>query len=164
MQNRRRKLARSRPVDSLICVAINAQLHACSKIDEFSYLSVLLSVILGLAVTQILKDFRGLLLSRVRIRVYWPVIAAHLFPELVGNVWFTYPTRLAFSSICGRSPANNRHLHGKRSNKQSRAKDRVKREVRGMRQRPIQNHVLSDADRDSGEPSEKNQPRFARLH
>src|ERR1700757_5035069 len=43
--------------------------------DEFSYLSVLLSVILGLAVTQILKGFRGILLSRTRIRVYWPVIA-----------------------------------------------------------------------------------------
>ncbi|SRR6266478_4649391 len=42
--------------------------------DEFSYLSVLLSVILGLAVTQILKGFRGLLLSRARIQVYWPVI------------------------------------------------------------------------------------------
>lgn len=43
--------------------------------DEFSYLSVLLSVILGLAVTQILKGFRGLLLSRTRIQIYWPVIA-----------------------------------------------------------------------------------------
>lgn len=42
--------------------------------DEFSYLSVLLSVILGLAVTQILKGFRGLVLSRARVRLYWPVI------------------------------------------------------------------------------------------
>ena len=42
--------------------------------DEFSYLSVLLSVILGLAVTQILQGFRGLLLSRARIKIYWPVI------------------------------------------------------------------------------------------
>jgi hypothetical protein len=42
--------------------------------DEFSYLSVLLSVILGLAVTQILQGFRGLLLSRKRIQIYWPVI------------------------------------------------------------------------------------------
>jgi FtsH-binding integral membrane protein len=42
--------------------------------DEFSYLSVLISVILGLAVTQILKGFRGILLSRVRVRIYWPVI------------------------------------------------------------------------------------------
>jgi hypothetical protein len=43
--------------------------------DEFSYLSVLISVILGLAVTQILKGFRGIVLSRARVRIYWPVIA-----------------------------------------------------------------------------------------
>jgi hypothetical protein len=43
--------------------------------DEYSYLSVLLSVILGLAVTQILQGFRALLLSRTRVRIYWPVIA-----------------------------------------------------------------------------------------
>jgi hypothetical protein len=43
--------------------------------DEFSYLSVLLSVILGLAVTQILKGFRGLVLARAQVRVYWPVVA-----------------------------------------------------------------------------------------
>jgi hypothetical protein len=42
--------------------------------DEFGYLSVLVSVILGLAVAQILKGFRGLLLSRARARIYWPVI------------------------------------------------------------------------------------------
>jgi hypothetical protein len=43
--------------------------------DEFGYLSVLLSIILGLAVTQILQGFRGLLLSRARVQFYWPVIA-----------------------------------------------------------------------------------------
>jgi hypothetical protein len=43
--------------------------------DEFSYLSVLISVILGLAVTQILQGFRGLVLSRTRVRIYWPVMA-----------------------------------------------------------------------------------------
>jgi hypothetical protein len=43
--------------------------------DQFSYLSVLLSVVLGLAVTQILQGFRALLLSRARVRIYWPVIA-----------------------------------------------------------------------------------------
>ena len=36
--------------------------------DEFSFLAVLLSVILGLAITQILQGFRGLLLSRTRIQ------------------------------------------------------------------------------------------------
>lgn len=42
--------------------------------DEFSYLSVILSIILGLAVTQILQGFRGVLQSRARIRLYWPTM------------------------------------------------------------------------------------------
>ncbi len=42
--------------------------------DQFSYLSVLLSIILGLAITQVLKGFRGILLTRSRIRFYWPPI------------------------------------------------------------------------------------------
>jgi len=60
--------------------------------DEFSYLSVLISVILGLAVTQILKGFRGILLSRTRILILLAsdrlggVAAAGLRPELVGDV------------------------------------------------------------------------------
>jgi hypothetical protein len=67
--------------------------------DEFSYLSVLISVILGLAVTQILKGFRGILLSRARVRIYWPVIAcctlaSDLFAELVVDVWDAKPARL----------------------------------------------------------------------
>lgn len=41
--------------------------------DAFSFLSVLLSIILGLAITQVLKGFRGILLGRRRIRMYWPV-------------------------------------------------------------------------------------------
>jgi hypothetical protein len=63
--------------------------------DEFSYLSVLLSVILGLAVTQILQGFRGLLLSRTRIKVYWPVIAWALFILLVcvQNWWSMFGMR-----------------------------------------------------------------------
>lgn len=43
--------------------------------DEFSYISVLISVVLGLAVTQILQGFRGVLLCRTCVRIYWPVIA-----------------------------------------------------------------------------------------
>jgi len=43
--------------------------------DEFSYLSVLLSIILGLAITQILQGFRGLLQSRKRAKLYWPALA-----------------------------------------------------------------------------------------
>jgi hypothetical protein len=63
--------------------------------DEFSYLSVLLSVILGLAVTQILKGFRGLLLSRAHIRLYWPVIAwaALLLLVCFQHWWATFGMR-----------------------------------------------------------------------
>ena len=40
--------------------------------DAFSYLSVLLSIILGLAITQILQGFRDLMQVRSRLRLYWP--------------------------------------------------------------------------------------------
>lgn len=40
--------------------------------DAFSYLSVLLSIILGLAITQILQGFRDLMQARLRLRLYWP--------------------------------------------------------------------------------------------
>ena len=42
--------------------------------DAFSYLSVLLSIILGLAITQVLQGYRGLLLSRARVRRYAPTL------------------------------------------------------------------------------------------
>lgn len=42
--------------------------------DAFSYLSVLLSIIIGLSMTQILQGYRGLLLSRSRLRLYAPTI------------------------------------------------------------------------------------------
>lgn len=40
--------------------------------DAFSYLSVLLSIILGLAITQVLQGYRVLLLSRSEIVIYAP--------------------------------------------------------------------------------------------
>jgi hypothetical protein len=43
-------------------------------VDAFSYLSVLLSIILGLAITQVLQGYRALLLSRSRIKVYLPTL------------------------------------------------------------------------------------------
>ena len=63
--------------------------------DEFSYLSVLISVILGLAVTQILKGFRGILLSRARVRIYWPVIgwAALLLLICIQHWWSLFGMR-----------------------------------------------------------------------
>ncbi|MBC7985729.1 MAG: hypothetical protein H7X93_03540 [Sphingomonadaceae bacterium] len=40
--------------------------------DAFSYLSVLLSIIIGLAIAQVLLGYRGLLLSRARVTLYAP--------------------------------------------------------------------------------------------
>lgn len=45
-----------------------------APMDAFSYLSVLISIILGFAVTQVLQGFRGLMLARSRLRAYWPSI------------------------------------------------------------------------------------------
>jgi len=42
--------------------------------DAFSYLSVLISLILGLAITQVLKGVRGLMHARSRVRTYWPTL------------------------------------------------------------------------------------------
>ena len=42
--------------------------------DAFGYLSVLLSIILGLAITQILQGFRDLMQARSRLRLYWPCL------------------------------------------------------------------------------------------
>lgn len=43
--------------------------------DAFSYLSVLLSVILGLAIAQILQGYRALALNRRQVTLYWPTLA-----------------------------------------------------------------------------------------
>ena len=42
--------------------------------DAFSYLSVLLSIILGLAIAQVLQGYRALLLARERVRLSPPVL------------------------------------------------------------------------------------------
>jgi hypothetical protein len=42
--------------------------------ESFDYLSVLLSIILGLAITQVLLGFRGLILARVRVKIYLPTL------------------------------------------------------------------------------------------
>jgi hypothetical protein len=54
-------------------------------LDAFSYLSVLLSIILGLAITQVLQGFRGLMLARSRLRAYWPCLL-WAFMQLVLDV------------------------------------------------------------------------------
>jgi len=63
--------------------------------DQFSYLSVLLSIILGLAITQVLKGFRGIVLSRSRVRMYWPVLlwAIGLLGICVQSWWAMFELR-----------------------------------------------------------------------
>jgi hypothetical protein len=48
--------------------------------DSFSYLSVILSIVLGLAMTQVLLGFRSLILTRAKVKLYattliWAFIA-----------------------------------------------------------------------------------------
>jgi hypothetical protein len=43
--------------------------------DPFSYLSVLVSIILGLGITQLLTGVGRLLNARSRVRWYWPAVA-----------------------------------------------------------------------------------------
>lgn len=63
--------------------------------DQFSYLSVLLSIILGLAITQVLKGFRGILLARKRVVMYWPVLvwAVLLLAIYVQSWWASFGMR-----------------------------------------------------------------------
>ena len=57
--------------------------------DPFSYLSVLISIILGLAVQQVLQGYRALILSRRRIRFYAPpVIWSVLILMMVAQNWW----------------------------------------------------------------------------
>lgn len=58
--------------------------------DAFSYLSVLISVILGFAVQQVLLGYRALILSRRRIRVYAPaLIWSVLLMAMVAQHWWS---------------------------------------------------------------------------
>ncbi|HTE47360.1 MAG TPA: hypothetical protein VK636_19065 [Gemmatimonadaceae bacterium] len=43
--------------------------------DQFNYLAVLISIILGLGITQLLSGFGRLLQGRQRVRLYWPTLA-----------------------------------------------------------------------------------------
>jgi hypothetical protein len=57
--------------------------------DAFSYLSVLISVILGFAIQQVLLGYRALILSRRRIRFYAPpLIWSVLLMAMVAQHWW----------------------------------------------------------------------------
>jgi hypothetical protein len=63
--------------------------------DEFSYLSVLLSIVIGLAITQILKGYRGIVLARMRLEFYWPALlwSATLLMINVQSWWAMFGLR-----------------------------------------------------------------------
>lgn len=57
--------------------------------DEFSYLSVLIAVILGLAITQILQGFRALGHARGHLVLYWPsLVWAGLVALIAVQSWW----------------------------------------------------------------------------
>jgi hypothetical protein len=64
-------------------------------LDQFNYLSVLLSIIVGLAITQILKGYRGIMLSRSRVQMYWPTLlwSASLLLMNVQSWWTMFSLR-----------------------------------------------------------------------
>jgi hypothetical protein len=64
-------------------------------LDQFSYLSVLLSLIVGLAITQILKGYRGILLWRAHVQLYWPTLlwSASLLLMNVQSWWAMFGLR-----------------------------------------------------------------------
>ena len=43
--------------------------------DEFAYLSVLITIILGLGITQLMTGFGRLIVSHQGVRLYWPTVA-----------------------------------------------------------------------------------------
>ena len=43
--------------------------------DQFSYLSVLISIILGLGITQLVTGLGRLVQARDRVKLYWPTVA-----------------------------------------------------------------------------------------
>ena len=87
--------------------------------DEFSYLSVLISVILGLAVTQILKGLRNFAVADADSHLLASdrlggLAAADLRPKLVGDVRVAPLSAMDLCRICGRFAANDRDLHAGR--------------------------------------------------
>jgi hypothetical protein len=63
--------------------------------DAFSYLSVLLSIILGLAITEVLSRIGRLLQARAEVRPYWPALvwAAVLLVMYVQTWWAMFGLR-----------------------------------------------------------------------
>ena len=57
--------------------------------EAFGHLSVLISIILGLAITQLLQGLRGIVLARARVHLYWvPVLWAAIVLVLCVQAWW----------------------------------------------------------------------------
>jgi hypothetical protein len=57
--------------------------------NAFDYLAVLLSIVLGLGITQVLTGFAGMVRARGRTRMYWPVPLQMLAVFLIQvQVWW----------------------------------------------------------------------------
>ncbi len=71
--------------------------------DEFGYLSVIISVIIGLSITQLLQGIGQVINARDRVRMYWPALgwAALLLLIDVQAWWamFGYRSRHAWTFV-----------------------------------------------------------------
>ena len=57
--------------------------------DEFSYLSVLLSIILGLSLTQLLQGLSGIIQNRARVQIYGPAVTWTILLALIdAQAWW----------------------------------------------------------------------------
>jgi hypothetical protein len=72
-------------------------------VDEFGYLSVIISVILGLSITQLLQGISQVINAGDRVRIYWPSIAWTLLLLLVDvQAWwamFGYRNRHSWTFV-----------------------------------------------------------------
>jgi hypothetical protein len=71
--------------------------------DEFGYLSVILSIILGLSVTQLLQGLSQVINARDRVRIYWPALGWSLLLLVIDvQAWwamFQYRNRHAWTFL-----------------------------------------------------------------
>src|ERR1700676_4078228 len=71
--------------------------------DEFGYLAVILSIILGLSVTQLLQGLSQVINGRDRVRIYWPAIGWALLLLVIDvQAWwamFGYRNRHAWTFL-----------------------------------------------------------------
>jgi hypothetical protein len=60
------------------------------SMDAFSYLSVLISIVIGLAITQLLQGYRTILIARTRVRLFGPTLGwAALLLVISVQMWWS---------------------------------------------------------------------------